>query len=135
MIAAAQGFTSILLGQSGVGKSSLASTLLPDQAIQTGRLSALTGKGRHTTTTTTLYRLESGGSLIDSPGVRSFRPTVKQLADLERGFREFGPYLGHCRFSNCRHREEPGCALQLALEEGRVDPRRLENFRHMAEQL
>jgi ribosome biogenesis GTPase len=124
--------TAILLGQSGVGKSSLASALLPDREIQTGKLSAFSGKGCHTTTATTLYHLPQGGELIDSPGVRSFRPTVKERSDLERGFREFAPYLGRCRFSNCQHKGEPECALQQAADQGQIDPRRLENFRHMA---
>ncbi|MEO5342449.1 MAG: small ribosomal subunit biogenesis GTPase RsgA [Gammaproteobacteria bacterium SHHR-1] len=132
LLDAVRGRTAILLGQSGVGKSSLASALLPDREIQTGRLSAFSGKGCHTTTTTCLYHLPQGGELIDSPGVRSFRPTVKDRSDLECGFREFAPYLGHCRFSNCQHRGEPQCALQQAVEQGQIDPRRLANFRHMA---
>lgn len=127
--------TAILLGQSGVGKSSLVSALLPDRDIQTGKLSAVTGKGCHTTTASTLYHLPQGGELIDSPGVRSFRPTVKTLAELERGFREFASLLGSCRFSNCRHNGEPGCAIDEAVEQGEIDTRRLENFRHMAANL
>lgn len=126
------GQTSILLGQSGVGKSSLASALLPDLEIQTGKLSEASGQGCHTTSTATLYHLPGGGDLIDSPGVRSFRPSIEEMGDLERGFREFAPFLGHCKFSNCRHREEPGCALIAGVAEGRIDPRRLDNFHHMA---
>lgn len=128
------GQTSILLGQSGVGKSSLASALLPDREIQTGRLALGSGHGCHTTSTTTLYHLPGGGELIDSPGVRSFRPILNELGDLERGFREFAHHLGHCRFNDCRHRDEPGCALVAAVERGEIDPRRLDNFRHMATQ-
>lgn len=128
------GQTSILLGQSGVGKSSLATTLLPDFNLQTGKLSEASGQGCHTTSTATLYHLPGGGDLIDSPGVRSFRPIIEDMEDLERGFREFAPFLGHCKFSNCRHREEPGCALTGAMKQGRIDPRRLDNFLHMAAQ-
>jgi ribosome biogenesis GTPase / thiamine phosphate phosphatase len=135
LLQAVRGRTAILLGQSGVGKSSLAANLLPDREIQTGRLSAVTGKGCHTTSSTTLYHLPEGGELIDSPGVRSFRPSVGQLTDLEQGFREFADYLGKCRFSNCAHRQEPGCALLEAVASGSLDPRRLENFLHMAGQL
>ncbi len=127
--------TSILVGQSGVGKSSLVSALVPDQKIQTGKLSDTTGKGCHTTTATCLYHLPQGGDLIDSPGVRSFRPLVKNRAGLEQGYREFQPWLGHCQFSNCRHDQEPGCALISAVERGKIDPRRLETFRHMAANL
>jgi ribosome biogenesis GTPase len=127
--------TAILLGQSGVGKSSLASALLPDREIQTGKLSDITGKGRHTTTATTLYHLPAGGELIDSPGVRSFRPMVKTLAELEQGFREFQPLLGQCRFSNCQHGSEPDCALDAAATLGQIDGRRLQTFRHMADHL
>ena len=129
-----EGETTILLGQSGVGKSSLVSALLPDLDIQIGNLSEASGLGKHTTTTATLYRLPQGGDLIDSPGVRSFRPIVRDRSDLEKGYREFAPYLGRCRFSNCRHLDEPDCAIVEAVEAGSIDPRRLDNFRHMAEQ-
>ena len=127
--------TSILVGQSGVGKSSLVKALLPDQDIQTGRLSSATGLGRHTTSAATLYFLPSGGSLIDSPGVRSFRLPAMDRQQLERGFREFRPFLGHCQFSNCVHQDEPGCALRAAATEGLVAQWRLDNFLNMARQL
>lgn len=127
--------TSILLGQSGVGKSSLAQALLDNPQIKAGDLSALAGKGRHTTTATRLYHLPKGGALIDSPGVRSFRPGASSMSELEQGFREFRPLLGHCRFSNCHHLNEPDCALLNALDQGLIHPQRLEHFRHMALQL
>ena len=127
--------TSILVGQSGVGKSSLVKALLPDQDIQTGRLSSATGLGRHTTSAATLYFLPSGGTLIDSPGVRSFRLPAMDRQQLERGFREFRPFLGHCQFSNCAHQDEPGCALRAAVAEGRIVQWRLDNFLNMARQL
>ncbi len=124
--------TSILVGQSGVGKSSLVKALLPDQDIQVGRLSSATGLGRHTTSAATLYYLPGGGSLIDSPGVRSFRLPLMDRQQLERGFREFRPHLGKCQFSNCAHGDEPGCALRSAVEQRLVPAWRLESFRHMA---
>ena len=127
--------TCILVGQSGVGKSSLVKALLPDIDIQIGRLSETSGMGRHTTSTTTLYNMPEGGELIDSPGVRSFRLGRLNTRQLESGFREFRPYIGQCRFSNCSHDREPDCALIGALVRGEIHPRRLENFRHMAANL
>jgi len=129
------GHTSILVGQSGVGKSSLIQARLPHREIQIVRLSQATGLGRHTTSATTCYRLPEGGYLIDSPGVRSFRLGDIPLADLERGFRDIAPYLGHCRFANCRHEQEPDCAVKAAVAEGKVHPARLATFRHLAASL
>jgi ribosome biogenesis GTPase len=126
--------TAILLGQSGVGKSSLIKSLLPDQDVQVGRLSQATGLGRHTTSAATCYRLDNGGHLIDSPGVRSFRLGAIERADLERGFREFSPYLGHCRFANCQHLHEPDCAIRAAVEAGEIAAQRLRNFHTLAAQ-
>lgn len=123
------GKTSILVGQSGVGKSSLIKRLLPDRDITIGRLSSASGLGRHTTTTTILYHLPCGGRLIDSPGVRDFRLGEVSAAELGSGFREFKPYLGQCRFNDCRHRSEPGCAVLAALATGRISARRMESYR------
>lgn len=126
------GQTSILVGQSGVGKSSLVKALLPDREIQIGLLSRATGLGRHTTSAATCYRLTGGGHLIDSPGVRSFRLGPLGQSELERGFREIAPLAGHCQFANCRHDQEPGCAVRAAVDDGRIHPARFANFRHMA---
>jgi ribosome biogenesis GTPase / thiamine phosphate phosphatase len=123
-----QGETSILVGQSGVGKSSLINALLPDIEAETGRLSSATGLGRHTTSAATCYHLPQGGELIDSPGVRSFRLTHLNRQELEQGFREFHDYLGQCRFHNCTHEHEPDCAIRNAMKRGRIHPLRLENF-------
>ncbi|MEW7976786.1 MAG: small ribosomal subunit biogenesis GTPase RsgA [Candidatus Sedimenticola endophacoides] len=127
--------TSLLVGQSGVGKSSLINALLPDLNLQVGRLSRASRLGRHTTSATSLYHLPGGGRLIDSPGVRSFCFSRITRAQLEAGFREFTPYLGHCRFSDCAHDREPGCALRAALDTGAIHHQRLHNFLHMAEKL
>ncbi|MGB5736002.1 MAG: ribosome small subunit-dependent GTPase A [Thiohalocapsa sp.] len=120
--------TAILLGQSGVGKSSLINALLPDQELQIGRLSGATGLGRHTTSAATCYRVGNRGHLIDSPGVRSFRLGEIARGDLERGFREFAPHLGRCRFTDCSHRHEPDCAIRAAVDGGTIAPQRLDNF-------
>ncbi|MES9899439.1 MAG: small ribosomal subunit biogenesis GTPase RsgA [Sedimenticola sp.] len=130
-----QNQTSILVGQSGVGKSSLVNALLPNLDIQVGRLSEASGLGKHTTSTTILYTLPQGGRLIDSPGVRSFRLGKLSLQGLELGFRDLREFFGHCKFSNCSHRNDPGCALVAAVKEGKVNPQRLENYLHMATKL
>jgi len=124
--------TSILVGQSGVGKSSLIKRLLPERDIQIGKLSDASGQGRHTTTATTLYHLPQGGDLIDSPGVRDFRLGETTPADLARGFREFRPYLGLCRFQDCRHLSEPGCAVKAAMRKGVISERRLASYSRLA---
>ena len=126
-----QQHTSILVGQSGVGKSSLVKTLLPELDIRTRALSSVTGLGTHTTSRTTLYHLPKGGDLIDSPGVRNFEPAITTLEALQQGFIEFAPYLGRCRFSNCNHTVEPDCALQTAVQTGHIDSRRLESFQQI----
>ena len=120
--------TSILVGQSGVGKSSLINALLPSMEIETGKLSQATGLGRHTTSTATCYHLPQGGDLIDSPGVRSFRLARLSVAQLEQGFPELHDYLGRCRFHNCSHQHEPGCAVRQAVSEGKLHPQRLQNY-------
>lgn len=130
-----QGRTSILLGQSGVGKSSLTKALLPDREIRIRALSDATGRGTHTTTSAMLYHLPDGGDLIDSPGVRSFNPGVMSATDLDQGFVELRPYLGSCRFSDCSHSIEPGCALLAAVAGGEIDARRLQSYRQLRHSL
>ncbi|NNJ94439.1 MAG: ribosome small subunit-dependent GTPase A [Halobacteria archaeon] len=128
------GRTSILVGQSGVGKSSLIKRLLPEQDIAVGRLSTASGQGKHTTTTTTLYHLPGGGNLIDSPGVRDFRLGEVDPNTLGNGFREFIPHLGRCRFNDCLHLTEPGCAVIEAVNAGRISERRMESYRRLQSQ-
>jgi len=125
------GTTSILVGQSGVGKSSLINRLLPELEIAIGKLSEASGQGRHTTTATTLYHLPCGGKLIDSPGVRDFHLEYAAVDELESGFREFRNYLGKCRFHNCRHLSEPDCAVADAAQHNRISARRLESYRQL----
>jgi ribosome biogenesis GTPase len=123
--------TSILVGQSGVGKSSLIKRLLPELDIETGKLSAASGLGKHTTTATTLYHLPCGGKLIDSPGVRDFKLGKTSPVDLGNGFREFHDYLGQCKFNNCRHLSEPGCAITAAVKHGAISARRYDSYRNL----
>ena len=129
-----RGHTSILVGQSGVGKSSLINALLPNPELLEGALSEATGLGRHTTSAATLYALECGGEIIDSPGVRSFRLGRLTRQELEDGFPELRTLKGQCRFNDCTHRHEPGCAVRKALEAGRIHPDRLASFHHLAAQ-
>ena len=126
--------TSILVGQSGVGKSSLANGLLPDLDIQTGALSKATGKGTHTTTSTMLYQLPGGGYLIDSPGVWEYGIWKLDDRDLAPGFIEFKPFLGQCHFNNCLHSTEPGCAIKQAVESGHILKWRYESYLRLLQQ-
>lgn len=127
--------TSVFVGQSGVGKSSLVNALLPEAAITVGPLSERSGLGQHTTSASRLYHLDGGGALIDSPGVREFRLWEVSESELEHGFREFLPLLGQCRFRNCRHEQEPNCALRRGLEQGTIRPERFDNFLTLRESL
>lgn len=120
--------TSILVGQSGVGKSSLINQILPDLELQTGELSSATGKGTHTTTTTRLYQLPGGGRLIDSPGVWEYGIWKLENNDLERGFIEFSPWSGQCKFNNCLHDSEPGCAVKQAVGDGEIKDWRYQSY-------
>ncbi len=120
--------TSVFVGQSGVGKSSLIRALIPGVDIRIGDLSAVENKGRHTTTTAKLFHLPGGGDLIDSPGIREFGLDHLDRAQIEQGFVEFQEWLGRCKFRDCRHDREPGCALREALAQGRIDPDRMRSF-------
>ena len=119
---------SVFVGQSGVGKSSIIQKLLPDEAIKVGEISEATGKGKHTTTTARLYHIPSGGQLIDSPGIREFGLWHTSEEDLASGFPEIDAEAHHCKFRNCQHTHEPGCAIKTAVAENRILARRLESF-------
>lgn len=120
--------TSILVGQSGVGKSSLLSRLVPDVTIQIGELSKTHRLGRHTTTASRLYHLPQSGHLIDSPGIHQFNLHHFTQTAITNAFKEFLPFLGKCKFRNCEHVHEPGCALLQAVTQGDIAPFRLQNF-------
>lgn len=123
------GKTSVFVGQSGVGKSSIISILLPDHEVKTGDLSVLNQQGKHTTTTTRLYHLpNNAGNIVDSPGIREFPLWPMEAAELARGFIELRPLLGECKFRNCIHVKEPGCALINAADNGKIATFRLQSY-------
>lgn len=119
---------SVLLGQSGVGKSSLLNALTGADTQSVGELSQRRKLGRHTTTSSILFRLSDSGELIDSPGVRRFAPSLGDPRELVHGFIEFRPYLGQCRFNDCRHEHEPVCGVLAALKRGDITAERYQSF-------
>ncbi len=120
--------TSVLVGQSGTGKSTLLNLLVPDAKARTAELSDTTGFGQHTTSMARLYALPLGGALIDSPGVRDFTPALPPPAEIQFGFVEFGPYAAQCRFNDCLHRSEPDCAVRAAVATGHISAARYASY-------
>lgn len=128
------GHTNIFVGQSGVGKSSLLNCLLPEAAARVSEVSDATNKGRHTTTTAMLYHLpDRNGNIIDSPGVREFGLWRILPEEVALGFREFSTYREQCKFRNCRHSREPGCAVRQAVEQGAITQQRYESYLKLLE--
>jgi ribosome biogenesis GTPase / thiamine phosphate phosphatase len=128
-----RGEASVLVGQSGTGKSSLLNALVPAARAVTQEISAATAAGRHTTTTSALHHLDGGGELIDSPGVRDYAPPLPALSDVGQGFREIAALAPNCRFKDCRHVAEPGCAVRSALASRAEMARRYESYRRLLE--
>jgi len=124
------GKVTLLVGQSGVGKSSLVNALAPEASAQTAQLTR-DAEGRHTTTTARWYVIGVGEAIIDAPGVRDFAPPASLLRAAERGFVEVLERSADCRFKDCRHMEEPGCAVRSAVLHGRIAPRRYESYRRL----
>ena len=120
-----QGEASILVGQSGMGKSTMINALLPEEAVRTREVSMSLDSGKHTTTAAHLYHLDAHSQLIDSPGLQEFGLHHLSTDELEHAFIEFRPHLGSCRFSNCKHTQEPDCAIKQAMLEGKISQDRL----------
>jgi ribosome small subunit-dependent GTPase A len=120
-----QGEASILVGQSGMGKSTMINALLPEEAVRTREVSMSLDSGKHTTTAAHLYHLDAQSQLIDSPGLQEFGLHHLSTDELEHAFIEFRPHLGLCRFSNCKHTQEPDCAIKQAMLEGKISQDRL----------
>ncbi len=125
------GKTSIFVGQSGVGKSSLINLLVESADQRTAEVSDKLEEGRHTTVNSALLRLGDGGAVIDSPGVRDYAPAFTRDDNIAAGFIEIAAAAQHCRFSNCKHLQEPGCAVKAAVEDGGIDARRYESYRRL----
>ena len=119
-----QGKTSVLVGQSGMGKSTLVNALIPEAKAATREISQALDSGKHTTTHAALYHLDADSHLIDSPGLQEFGLGHLDRRDIENAFREFRPYLGQCRFRDCRHDREPNCALNAAVDAGNIEKTR-----------
>lgn len=123
--------STILIGQSGMGKSSLINLLVPDADIAVREISAALDTGKHTTTFTRLYAINAGTSIIDSPGFQEFGLYHLSEGMLERAFPEFAPYLGQCKYYNCHHLNEPSCAVLAAVEKGAIAPMRHALYRQL----
>lgn len=126
-----KGHTSVLVGQSGMGKSTIVNALLPDLSVRTQEVSTVLDSGKHTTTAAHLYHLDDNSHLIDSPGLQEFGLHHLSIEELEKAFIEFRPYLGKCRFNNCKHSKEPDCALIMATESGQIHPQRLAYYQDL----
>lgn len=120
--------TSVIIGQSGVGKTTLTNALIPTLGAATKPVSEQSGLGQHTTSISILYNLPNGGQLIDSPGIRDFTPVTLEASDYQHGFVEFLPLRDQCRFHNCLHLREPGCAVKTALEDGDIASDRYQTY-------
>lgn len=121
----------ILVGQSGVGKSSIINKITDDSMLRIGAVSGKTGEGRHTTVNSAMLQLPGGGAVIDSPGVRDYAPAIAESDQLVYGFREIAESGRACRYANCRHLREPKCAVKSAVESSQISARRYESYKRL----
>ncbi len=126
---------SVLVGQSGMGKSTIVNALLPESMVRTQEISDVLDSGKHTTTAAHLYHLDSESDLIDSPGLQEFGLNHLSLEQLEYAFIEFRPYLGKCRFNNCKHVHEPDCAVMNAVNAGKISSTRLAAYQELSQEI
>lgn len=127
------GRVSILMGKSGVGKTSLLNALQPDLGLRINAVREKDGRGRHTTTHLELFPLKVGGGVVDTPGMREFNLWGLAGSDIAYAFPEMRPYLGQCRFgASCSHETEPNCAIKHAVEQGLIHPERYANYLRLA---
>ena len=127
---ALSGRTSIVVGQSGVGKSSVINKIVGSEQ-RTAALSRKFVEGRHTTVSSIMLDLPGGGYVVDSPGVRDYSPAIESDEEAIRGFREISKAGHDCRFANCKHLREPDCAVKKAVEDGQISPRRYESYKRL----
>ena len=120
--------TSLIAGQSGVGKSTLINKIQPGLDLKINELSRYTGKGQHTTTFAEMFNLDNGGKIIDTPGIKNLSFNNLEVLDIAHNFREFFIKSKHCKYSNCTHRNEPGCAVKEAIEAGEISELRYINY-------
>ena len=136
LASALQGKTSVLLGKSGVGKTSLLNRLQPGLGMRVKQVSQVTGKGKHTTTRVEMFPLDWGGALVDTPGIREFGLWGVDGRDLAWFFPEMRPWIGKCRFGlDCRHDEEPGCVIRQAVVGGEISPYRYRSYIRLSEEV
>jgi ribosome biogenesis GTPase len=125
----------LVSGQSGVGKSTLINVIEPDLRLRTEEISGFSGKGQHTTTFAEMFPLPHGGSIIDTPGIKTLAFSHLEVMDVAHNFKEFFALSDQCRFANCTHRNEPGCAIKPAVESGDISPVRYQNYLQILEEI
>jgi len=123
--------TTILLGQSGVGKSTITNLLIGNNPNKTDILSTKTNKGRHTTSAITMHRILENGYLIDTPGIENLRPNISDIKEIENGFREINALSERCKFRDCIHINEPDCVVKKALNKGKITIKRYDNYKKL----